>query len=128
MANNNPKTCEEYVLNQFFKTEVELATTQKELQETKTQLENANELVEICKELSKYIIIKKEEFIDFDGDVHIKLPTIQQMMNADKDKAFQRADGWCESVGKTFRTGLRVLHQKCIYMSRMQRFTTVKRF
>lgn len=57
MANNNPKTCEEYVLNQFFKTEVELATTQKELQETKTQLENANKLVEICKELSKYIVI-----------------------------------------------------------------------
>ena len=61
MENNNPKTCEEYVLNQFFKTEVELATTQKELQETKTQLENANELVEICKELSKYIVIKKED-------------------------------------------------------------------
>lgn len=62
MANNNPKTCEEYVLNQFFKTEVELATTQKELQETKTQLENANELVEICKELSKYIVIEEMSY------------------------------------------------------------------
>lgn len=39
------------------------------------------------------IVIKKDEFIDFDGDVHIKLPTIQQMLNANKDKAFQRADG-----------------------------------
>lgn len=39
------------------------------------------------------ITIKKEEFIEFAGDVHIKLPTIQAMMNAEKDKAFQRADG-----------------------------------
>lgn len=39
------------------------------------------------------IVIKREEFIDFDGDIHVKLPTIQQMMNARKDKAFQKADG-----------------------------------
>lgn len=34
------------------------------------------------------IIISKDEFIDFGEDVHIKLPTIQDMMNAEKDKAF----------------------------------------
>lgn len=39
------------------------------------------------------LVITKDEFIEFDGDVHIKLPTIQQMMNAEKDKAFQKADG-----------------------------------
>lgn len=39
------------------------------------------------------IVVKKEEFIDFDGDVHLKLPTIQQMMNSEKDKAFQNAEG-----------------------------------
>lgn len=35
------------------------------------------------------IVISKDEFVDFDGDVHIKLPTIQDMMNAEKDKAFK---------------------------------------
>lgn len=39
------------------------------------------------------IIIKKEEFLDFNGDIHIKLPTIQQMMNAEKDKAFTTPNG-----------------------------------
>lgn len=39
------------------------------------------------------IIIKKEEFLDFDGDIHLKLPTIQKMMNAEKDKAFITATG-----------------------------------
>lgn len=39
------------------------------------------------------IVISKEEFIDFDGDVHIKLPTIQKMMNSEKDKAFKNANG-----------------------------------
>ena len=39
------------------------------------------------------IVIKKDEFLDFDGDVHIKLPTIRQMLNAMKDKAFQNAEG-----------------------------------
>lgn len=39
------------------------------------------------------IVIKKEEFLDFKGDVHIKLPTIQQMMNAEKDKVFQNSNG-----------------------------------
>ena len=39
------------------------------------------------------IVINKDEFIEFNGDVHIKLPTIQQMMNAKIDKAFQKPDG-----------------------------------
>lgn len=39
------------------------------------------------------ITVSKDEFIDFNGDVHVKLPTIQQMMNARKDKAFQQANG-----------------------------------
>lgn len=39
------------------------------------------------------IIIKKEEFIDFNGDVHIQLPTIQKMLNSEKDKAFNMTNG-----------------------------------
>ena len=39
------------------------------------------------------IVISKNEFIDFDGDVHIKLPTIQKMLNAEKDKAFKNGEG-----------------------------------
>lgn len=39
------------------------------------------------------LVIKKDEFIDFDGDIHIKLPTIQKVLNAEKDKAFQSSDG-----------------------------------
>lgn len=50
-----------------------------------------------CKQLPENfindIVISKDEFIDFDGDIHIKLPTIQDVLNAYKDKAFQRADG-----------------------------------
>lgn len=50
-----------------------------------------------CKPLPKgfsnEIKISKDEFIDFDGDIIIKLPTIQQMLNAQKDKAFQTPDG-----------------------------------
>lgn len=39
------------------------------------------------------LVINRDEFLDFGGDVHLKLPTIQQMMNSEKDKAFQSADG-----------------------------------
>jgi len=39
------------------------------------------------------IAISKDEFLDFTGDIHVKLPTIQQMLNAEKDKIFQKADG-----------------------------------
>lgn len=39
------------------------------------------------------IVIHKDEFIDFDGDVHIKLPTIQQVLNSQQDTAFKDATG-----------------------------------
>lgn len=39
------------------------------------------------------IVISKDEFIDFDKDIHLKLPTIQQMRTAYIDKAFQNANG-----------------------------------
>jgi hypothetical protein len=39
------------------------------------------------------IKIGRDEWIDFKGDVIIKLPTIRQVLNAYKDKAFQKADG-----------------------------------
>ena len=39
------------------------------------------------------IVIKKTEFIDFKGDVHVQLPTIQKMRNSEKDKAFQNSNG-----------------------------------
>lgn len=37
--------------------------------------------------------IKRDEFLDFNGDVTFKLPTIQQKLNWEKDNAFKRADG-----------------------------------
>ena len=39
------------------------------------------------------ITITKDEFIDFDHDITIKLPTIQDMMNAAKDKYFMDSNG-----------------------------------
>lgn len=39
------------------------------------------------------LVISKDEFIDFNGDIHLKLPTIQAMLNAKADTAFQSADG-----------------------------------
>jgi len=45
------------------------------------------------------IVVSKDEFLDFDGDIHIKLPTVRSMMNAAKDKAFARSDG---SINRRF--------------------------
>ena len=39
------------------------------------------------------IVIPREEFIDFDGDIVLHLPTIQEMMNASKDKLFADKNG-----------------------------------
>lgn len=39
------------------------------------------------------ITISRNEFIDFKGDIKLKLPTIRQVLNAYKDKAFKRPDG-----------------------------------
>lgn len=61
-----------------------------------------------CKPLPKgfknQIVIKAEEFIDFDKNVTFKLPTIQQVMNAYKDKAFQ------SPLGKTNREFARLCY------------------
>lgn len=39
------------------------------------------------------ITVSRDSFLDFNGDVKLKLPTIQQILNAYKDTAFQTADG-----------------------------------
>ena len=39
------------------------------------------------------IEIKQDEFMNYNGCIHLKLPTIKQTLNAYKDKAFQTADG-----------------------------------
>ena len=44
-------------------------------------------------EFDNNIVISKDEFIDFDGDIVLKLPTIQDILNSDKDKLFVFADG-----------------------------------
>lgn len=35
------------------------------------------------------VVVSKDEFIDFDKDVHLHLLTIQDVLNSEKDKAFQ---------------------------------------
>ena len=42
---------------------------------------------------SNAITITRDEFIDFDGEIVLHLPTIQEMMNADKDTFFADANG-----------------------------------
>lgn len=39
------------------------------------------------------VVISKDEFVFFNKDVHIKLPTIADKLNSDKDKAFQDSRG-----------------------------------
>ena len=39
------------------------------------------------------VVITKDEFIDFDGDISLHLPTIQEMMNAEKDSLFVDSKG-----------------------------------
>ena len=50
-----------------------------------------------CKPLPEGFVnnikITKDEFLDFDGDITFKLPTIQDIMNAYKDKAFVNEKG-----------------------------------
>ena len=38
------------------------------------------------------IVISKDEFLDFNEDVHVKLPTIQDMLNAENDNSFNVGD------------------------------------
>lgn len=39
------------------------------------------------------VVVSKDEFLDFDGDIVLHLPTIQEILNAGKDKAFQDSQG-----------------------------------
>ena len=39
------------------------------------------------------VVISKDEFLDYDGDIHLKLLTIQDVLNIDKDKAFLLPNG-----------------------------------
>lgn len=39
------------------------------------------------------IVVSGDEFLDYTQNVHLKLPTIQDMLNAKKDKAFQSSNG-----------------------------------
>ena len=39
------------------------------------------------------LTIKKDEFVDFNGDVVLHMPTIAEMLKADKDNIFSRPDG-----------------------------------
>lgn len=50
-----------------------------------------------CKDLPEgfknEITVSKDSFLEFDGDIVLKLPTIQETMNAYKDKAFANEKG-----------------------------------
>jgi len=39
------------------------------------------------------IVVHRDEFLDYDGDIHLKLPTVQKILNSYKDKAFQLSEG-----------------------------------
>lgn len=39
------------------------------------------------------IVVSKDEFIEYDGDIHFKLLTLQEALNSKKDRAFQTKDG-----------------------------------
>ena len=48
---------------------------------------------ELPEEFENKIVIPKSEFITFNGDVVLKLPTIQEILNAHKDKMFVLDNG-----------------------------------
>ena len=45
------------------------------------------------KDFKNDIVVSKDEFIDFDGDIILKLPTIQDIINANKDSLFSNVNG-----------------------------------
>lgn len=49
--------------------------------------------IPLPKDFKNNIVISKDEFIDYDGDVVIKLPTIKEILLAYKDKDFINDDG-----------------------------------
>ena len=50
------------------------------------------ECVPIPEGFKNDIVVKKEEFLDFNEDIHMKLPTIQEALNASNDPAFKTGD------------------------------------
>ena len=54
---------------------------------------NTINCVPIPDEFVNDVVVSKDEFLDFKDDVHLHLPTIQQILNSQKDKAFQQSDG-----------------------------------
>lgn len=53
--------------------------------------------IPIPDDFSNDIVVSKDEFLDFSCDVHLALPTIQQIINCRNDKAFQTPDGNLDS-------------------------------
>lgn len=51
------------------------------------------EVKQIPADFKNSIVISKDEFIDFDGDIVLHLPTIQEMMMAAKDQLFADKNG-----------------------------------
>jgi len=48
---------------------------------------------ELPEKFDNNIVVSKDEFIDFNGDIVLKLPTIQDTLNASKDKMFVLSNG-----------------------------------
>lgn len=46
------------------------------------------------------LVITKDEFVDFEGDIVFKLPTIRETMNYQKDTAFQLPNGFNRTLAK----------------------------
>ena len=54
---------------------------------------NTIECIPLPKEFKNEIIIKRDEFMDYQGDVVFSLPTIRTMLSAYEDKMFKHDDG-----------------------------------
>ena len=51
------------------------------------------EVKTLPEDFTNTIVVSRDEFIDFDGDIILHLPTIQEMINASKDPLFKDANG-----------------------------------
>lgn len=54
---------------------------------------NTVDCVPIPEGFKNDIVVSRDEFIDFNGDIHLRLLTIKECLNAYNDKAFQTPDG-----------------------------------
>jgi len=54
---------------------------------------NSVEVKTLPDKFTNSFTISKDEFIDFDGDIVVALPTIQEVINASKDQLFMDANG-----------------------------------